>query len=166
MSAFGRAYEAILRGLVDDLLATIRDIPDDVLNTWKPAAARDDSHEMNTFAAIAVHTVSSGEFWILHTVGGQPTNRNRKTEFVATATVAEIETRFDQWLERVHDVVASITDADLDRELASGSNHDPSWRAAEALFHAIDHTALHVGHLQVQRQLWEFETGGGTGSAT
>jgi len=163
VSAFGRAYESILRGLVNDLLATIRRIPDETLNTWKPAAARNDSHEMNTFAAIAVHTVSSGEFWILHAVGGEPTNRNRDAEFVATTTFVAIEMRFDQWLDGVHDLVASITDADLDRELTTGQDQDRNWRAGEALLHAIDHTALHLGHLQVQRQLWLFETGSGTG---
>lgn len=162
MSAFGRAYESILRSLVDDLFTTIRGIPDDVLNTWKPAAASADSHEMNTFAAIAVHTVSSGEFWTLHAVGGQPTNRNREAEFIATANGAEIETRFERWLDGVHNLVGSFTDADLDRELATGRDQDRHWRAGEALIHAIDHTALHLGHLQVQRQLWAFETASGT----
>ena len=163
MSAFGRAYESILRGLVDDLLATIRGVPDDVLNTWKPAAAGDDSHAMNTFAAIAIHTVSAGEYMTLHAVGGQPMERDRDAEFVATGTLAEIEARYARWLDAVHELVASITDADLDREPATDRYQDRGWRTGEVLFHAIDHTALHVGHLQVQRQLWEFETRAGTG---
>ena len=33
-------------------------------------------------------------------------------------------------------------------------------RAAEILLHVLDHTALHVRHLQVQRQLWEAERAG------
>lgn len=163
MSPFGRAFESILHGLVNELLATIRGIPNTALNTWKPAAATDESHEMNTFAAIAIHTVSAGEYMTLHSIGGEPTNRIREAEFVATATFADIETRFERWLEGVHDLVASITDADLDREPATDRYQDRNWRAGEVLLHAIDHTALHLGHLQVQRQLWEFETGSGTG---
>lgn len=161
MSAFGRAYDSILRTLVDDLLATLRGIPDDSLNTWKPAAARGDSHEMNTFAAIAVHTVSAGEYMILHGVGGQPMERDRDAEFVATGTLAEIETRYVRWLGDVHAIVVTLTDADLDREPATDRYQDRGWRTGEVLFHAIDHTALHLGHLQVQRQLWDFETGSG-----
>lgn len=166
MSAFGRAYETTLRTLVDDLLATLQGIPDDALNTWKPAAAHDDGHEMNTFAAIAVHTVSAGEYMILHAVGGQPMERDRDAEFVATTTVADVEARYRRWLAGMHDVVAPLTDADLDREPASDRYQEWGWRVGEVLFHAIDHTALHLGHLQVQRQLWDFETGSGAGPAS
>ena len=166
MSAFGRAYESILRTLVDDLLATLRGIPDDALNTWKPAAARDDGHEMNTFAAIAIHTVSAGEYMTLHDVGGQPMERDRDAEFVATGTYDEIEARYRRWLAGVQDVVAPLTDADLDREPATDRYQDRGWRTGEVLFHAIDHTALHLGHLQVQRQLWDFETASGAGPAS
>ncbi len=166
MSAFGRACKSILQTLVDDLLATLQGIPDDVLNTWKPAAARDDSHEMNTFAAIAIHTVSAGEYMILHAVGGQPMERDRDAEFIATGTLAEIETRYARWLAEVHDIVAPLTDADLDREPSTDRYQDRGWRTGEVLFHAIDHTALHLGHLQVQRQLWEFETASSAREAT
>ncbi len=166
MSAFGRAYESTLRTLVDDLLSTLRGIPDDALNTWKPAAARDDSHEMNTFAAIAVHTVSAGEYMILHDIGGQPMERNRDAEFIATSTMGAIETRYARWLENAHDIVVTLTDADLDREPATDRYQDRGWRTGEVLLHAIDHTALHLGHLQVQRQLWDFETASGSGPAS
>ena len=35
--------------------------------------------------------------------------------------------------------------------------NERGWKTAEVLLHALDHTALHLGHLQVQRQLWETE---------
>jgi hypothetical protein len=160
MSVFGRAYELQLRTVVDDLLATLDGIPDDAFNTWKPAAARDDGHEMNTFAAIAIHAVSAGEFMTLHAVGGQPSNRVREGEFEATGSLPEIRTRYTQWLDGVHALMADFTDADLDRESFSERYKERGWRAAEILLHALDHTALHVGHLQVQRQLWEAERAG------
>lgn len=158
MSAFGRAYELHLRTLVNDLFATLDGIPDDDFNTWKPAAAREGGHEMNTFAALAIHTVSAAEFKTVHAVGGQPTRRNRDAEFVATGSVNELKARFERWLDAVHGLVKDITDADLDGELHSAQDADRGWKAAEILLHALSHTALHVGHLQVQRQLWEAET--------
>ncbi|MEJ7902015.1 MAG: hypothetical protein WKF63_09205 [Thermomicrobiales bacterium] len=84
MTPFARAYVFQLRNVVNDLLATLEGIPDDVFNRWKPAAAVDGGHEMNTFAALAIHAVSAGEFMILHAVGGQPSERNREAEFEAT----------------------------------------------------------------------------------
>ena len=35
---------------------------------------------------------------------------------------------------------------------------DLDWTNADWLMHTIDHIALHTGHLQVQRQLWEYES--------
>jgi hypothetical protein len=157
MSAFGRAYELHLRALVTDLLATLDGIPEEDFNSWKPAAAREGGHEMNTFAALAIHTISAAEFKTFHAVGGQPTQRNRDAEFVATGSVHDIRARFERWLEGVHDLVADFSDVDLDRELHSAQDADRGWKAAEILLHALSHTALHVGHLQVQRQLWEAE---------
>ena len=157
MTAFGRAYTLHLRTLVDDLLETIRDIPDTEFNTWKPAAAREGGHEMNTFAAIAIHAVSAGEFMTLHAVGGAPSQRDREAEFVATGSFKEIEARYRQWVEATEALAASFTDEDLDREPYSERYTERGWRAAEVLLHALDHTAVHVGHLQVQRQLWEAE---------
>jgi hypothetical protein len=158
MAAFGQAYSSILHELVTDMLRTLRDIPDDVLNTWKPAAAREGDHEMNTFAALAVHAVSAGEFMTLHAVGGQQTNRDRDAEFVATASFATIEERFTCWLEAVDALVMNITDDDLGREPQTDRYQGRGWRNGAVLLHAVDHTALHLGHLQIQRQLWEHET--------
>lgn len=157
MTPFGRAYEYQLRNVVNDLLATLEGIPDDVFNTWKPAAVREGGHEMNTFAALAIHAVSAGEFMTLHAVSGQPSQRNREAEFAATGSLPEITERYERWLDGVHALMASFTDADLDRESFSERYTERNWKAAEILLHALDHTALHVGHLQVQRQLWEAE---------
>ncbi|HEV2066357.1 MAG TPA: DinB family protein [Thermomicrobiales bacterium] len=158
MAAFGQAYSAILHELVESLLNTLRDIPDDVLNTWKPAAAGAGSHKMNTFAAIAIHTVSAGEFMTLHAVRGQPMDRDREAEFLATASFPTIEERFTRWLTAVDALVIDMTDTDLGGEPKTDRYQDRQWRNGAVLLHAVDHTALHLGHVQVQRQLWEHET--------
>ena len=160
MSAFGRAFEYHLRSLVTDLFATLEGIPADEFNTWKPSAAVEGGHEMNTFAAIAIHVVSAGEFMTLHAVGGQPSQRNREAEFQATGNLDQIRARYERWLDGVHALVADFTDADLDRDSFSERYTERNWKAAEILLHALDHTSLHVGHLQVQRQLWEVERAG------
>lgn len=157
MTPFARAYEYQLRNIVNDLLTTLDGIPDDAFNTWKPAAAREGGHEMNTFAALAIHAVSAGEFMTLHAVGGQPSQRDREAEFEATGSLVEIAARYKRWLDGVHALMAGFTDADLDRESFSERYTERDWRAAEILLHALDHTALHLGHLQIQRQLWEAE---------
>ncbi len=157
MTPFARAYEYQLRNVVNDLLATLEGIPDEVFNTWKPVAAGEGGHEMNTFAALAIHAVSAGEFMTLHAVGSEPSQRNREAEFEATGSQVDIVARYGRWLDGVHALMAGFTDADLDRDSYSERYRERDWKAAEILLHALDHTALHVGHLQVQRQLWEME---------
>jgi hypothetical protein len=159
MSAFGTAYIMHLRANVKDLLDALRDIPANDFNTWKPAAAREGGHEMNTFAAIAIHVVSAGEFMTLHAVGNEPTDRNREAEFEATGDFAAIEARYIRWLDGVEALVPDLTDADLGREPYEEKYTERGWKVAEVLLHALDHTALHVGHVQVQRQLWQVERG-------
>lgn len=159
MTPFARAFELQLRSVVHDLFATLDGIPDDDFNTWKPAAAGEGGHEMNTFAAIATHAVSAGEFMTLHAVGGAPSQRDREAEFSATGNRDEIQVRYHRWLGAVHELLAGLTDADLDRESVSERYRERNWRVAEILLHCLDHTALHLGHLQVQRQLWEAERG-------
>lgn len=158
MSAFGQAYSRILHELVESMLNTLRDIPEDVLNSWKPAAAREGQHAMNTFAAMAIHAVSAGEFMTLHAIGGQPTDRDRDAEFIATASFATIEERFTRWLAAVDALVLNMTDADLGGKPKTDRYRDRQWRNGAVLLHAVDHTALHLGHIEVQRQLWEFES--------
>jgi len=159
MSAFTRAYEIQLRALVHDLFATLDGIPEDDFNTWKPAAAREGGHEMNTFAAITIHALSAAEFMTLHAVGGAPSNRNREAEFEATGNRNELQVAYSRWLDALHLMLSTFTDADLGNETYSERYVERGWKAAEVLLHALDHTALHVGHLQVQRQLWETEHG-------
>jgi hypothetical protein len=157
MNAFGMALERHLTTLVDDIFATVEGVPASDFNTWKPAAATEDGHEMNTFAALLIHTVSAGEFMTLHAVGDEPSNRVREGEFEATGDLAEIRARYERWLHGVRAMLEGLTYEDLGRETSEPRYQERDWKVADVLLHALDHTALHVGHLQVQRQLWEVE---------
>jgi hypothetical protein len=157
MNAFGAALERHLTTLVDEIFTTVDGVPEDQFNTWKPAAARDDGHEMNTFAAILIHVVSAGEFMTVHAVGGDPSNRVREGEFSATGTLPEIRARYERWLDGMHVLLEGLSCEDLGRQTMEPRYQERDWRVADVLLHALDHTALHVGHLQVQRQLWDTE---------
>ena len=160
MTATGMALERAVRTHVDALLQTLRGVPQEDLNTWKPAAAAEGSHEMNTFAALAVHTVAAAEFHALHMVGRQPTDRVRDREFVATTSYEEIETRFGAFLDGLHTLLDGMTEADLGGAPAP-DREDLDWTNADWLMHTLDHIALHTGHLQIHRQLWKHETRAG-----
>ena len=157
MNAFSAGLERHLSTLVDDIFATIDGVPDDQFNIWKPAAATEDGHEINTFSAILIHVVSAGEFMTLHAVGGVPSNRVREGEFEATGILPEIRERYERWLNGMQTLLEGLSDEDLGRQTTEPRYQERDWTVADVLLHALDHTALHVGHLQVQRQLWDAE---------
>jgi hypothetical protein len=157
MTPTGEALERAIRTHVGDLLDTLRDVPQDAFNTWKPAAATAGSHEMNTFAALATHTVSAAEFHALHMVGRKQSDRNRDAEFQATATFAGIEARFNAFLDDLRTLLDSMAEGDFGKTPPPEPSQ-PEWTNAAWLMHTLDHIALHTGHLQIHRQLWEYET--------
>lgn len=161
------AIDRSLTEIIDRMLIALDGIPDDVFTTWRPAAAREGSHnhEMNTFAALATHTIGSAEYWTLMAAGARPMTRVREEEFLADATLADLRDRYGTFLTDVHELLGTLTEADLAAEAAPEVGHPAErWSLAECLLHAIDHAALHLGHVQIQRQLWEYERESG-GSA-
>ena len=149
----------MLNKLVSDMLQQLDGIPADDLNTWLP---RDGMRDVNTFFALATHTVGAGEFWILEAAGGRSIDRNRSAEFTATGSVEHLRARFDRWLADSADVFATIDDATLASTFERLANPEQGISAARltraaCIAHALEHTAVHLGHLQLQRQLWDAE---------
>jgi uncharacterized damage-inducible protein DinB len=162
MNAYSRAIETRLRSLTDDLFRQLDGVPESDLNHWLP---RDEMSDVNTMYALATHIVGSSEFWVLEAAGGRNVNRDRPSEFKATGTVADLRSRYDKWLNDTHDLLASMTEADLNRLYVREANPAQGTgavqrTAAECLVHAVEHVGIHVGHLQLQRQLWDAERGG------
>jgi hypothetical protein len=66
--------------------------------------------------------------------------------------------RLDDSLDYVHRVLENLTLPDLETSRVSSRN-GREVTVAWALAHALKHTALHVGHIQITRQLWEQQKG-------
>lgn len=149
----------LLQTLVDDIFRQLDGIPEDDLNSWLP---RDGMRDVNTFYVLATHTVGAGEFWILEAAGGRSMDRNRTAEFRSTGSLEALRARYDRWLKDSAEVFATIDDAILasiyHRPAAPERGMSEARRTrAECIVHALEHTAVHLGHLQLQRQLWNSE---------
>lgn len=153
------ATMVLLRTLVDDIFAQLDGIPETDLNHWLP---QNDMRDINTFMALAVHTVGAGEYWILEAAGGRPVDRNRAAEFSAEGNLPELRERYERWLEDTGEVFDQMDDATLASIYERSANPERGMGAAsrsraECIQHALEHTAVHLGHLQLQRQLWDAE---------
>lgn len=160
MNLPGAAVYDITEALVIDIMKALEDIPEDDLNHWKPAAERQGGGEMNTLAAIAVHTAAAGRWMFLHMVLGKDSPRDREAEFRATASLAEIEGGFQAWLADIREHLDELDATDLSQMPPTSRPNHPTWTRAHYLLHMLEHTGIHLGHVQIQRQLWEAERAG------
>jgi hypothetical protein len=157
MIPFAQSVDTYLRKLSQDALAQIDGVPDADLNEWRPSLGLQD---INTFYALMTHLIGAGEYWVLHAAAGRPTDRNRPAEFVATGDLSTLKTRLETWLQESSEYLETVTEADLGREFVRQDDDETlTWSVARCLMHAVEHTAGHVGHLQIQRQIWNAERG-------
>jgi hypothetical protein len=73
---------------------------------------------------------------------------------VRNLKVAELEAYLQESLAYVGDVLDELGLGDLEISRISPRN-DQEVTVAWALIHALKHTAIHLGHVQITRQLWE-----------
>jgi uncharacterized damage-inducible protein DinB len=136
-----------LRGQVRSLIA---DLPAEAFN-WRPTE-NVAKHATNSLAVLAAHVAGAEHFWIAEVIGGRPTTRDRDAEFkLEVADATELLRRFDAVAAETREVFAALTAADLEgtRE-ARGKTVAVRW----GILHVIDHTSLHLGHMQITYQLW------------
>ncbi len=136
-----------LRGQVRALIA---DLPAEALN-WRPVEGVDD-HATNSLAVMAAHVAGAEHFWIAEVIGNCPMTRDRDAEFkIEVANASELIHRFEAVEVETRGVFSTLTAADLDgtRE-ARGRIVAVRW----GILHVIDHSSLHLGHMQITYQLW------------
>lgn len=114
--------------------------------------------ESNTLFALATHLVGAGEFWVLVLVGQRAIPRDRSAEFHATGKAADLLVRYERWMQAVHEVLDTLPDERLDAMVSIPAGYRPSTtretqNVRDALLHAVEHSALHLGHIQLTRQL-------------
>jgi len=139
-----------LRRQVSELIA---DLPAEALN-WRPTPASG-HHATNSLAVLAAHIAGAEHFWIAEVVGGRPPTRDRDAEFATqTGDASEPCHLLEQTGAETAEVFSALSAVDLEgmRE-ARGRTVSVRW----SILHVIDHTALHLGHMQITYQLW---TGG------
>jgi uncharacterized damage-inducible protein DinB len=146
--------------MIDDLRGQVRalvvDLSPAALN-WRPIEGLEE-HATNSLAVLTTHITGAEHFWIAEVVGLQPPTRDRGAEFVTEAIdAAELVRRLEEVEAETRQVFAGLEQDDLDgaRE-ARGRTIPVRW----CILHVIDHTALHLGHMQLTYQLW---MGGQTG---
>lgn len=148
MQPFFTDYLNNLQELHRDIRTALEGLPQAALDwTLDP--------EINSLSVLVVHVTGSERYWLGDVVAGENSNRDREAEFKVRGLSSEM------LLQRLSDVEAylqlvleRLTIQDLETPRISPRN-GREVTVAWAMGHALKHTALHLGHVQIMRQLWE-----------
>ena len=135
-----------LQELHKDVEKALEGLPPEALD-WSPKTG------VNSITALIVHLTGSQRFLFGEVIGGQDIHRDREAEFRAKGLAPDmLKQRLDDNLIYIADVLERFTLADLEtkrmfrtREVTVG------W----VIGHSLKHTATHLGHIQVMRDLWD-----------
>lgn len=150
-----------LAKLVREYKQALDGVADEDFSSWKPSAAAIGGGEMNTFSGLSVHVIQAAAWRIVHQIFGLEYPRDREHEFDATDSRAEIDLRFDEVLARFASLIESGPEVDLNSLPPTIRQESPDGTRLEYLIQVVGHTALHLGHAQIHRQLWQAERGNG-----
>src|SRR5579885_222936 len=152
MTGETRSLAIVLERIVRNAMAQFRDISDTDLN--RPL----ELPESNTALVLATHLIGSVEYWVLQQAGGQDVHRERSAEFRATGTATELVTRYERWLTAMQQLFQTLPEERLEQPARTLSEEPITVR--DALLHAVEHAALHQGHLESTRQLLGYPPAG------
>jgi hypothetical protein len=138
MQTFYKDYLSILQACHTDILKALDGLPSAALD-WVSGP------EMNSISILVFHLTGAERYWIGDVAAQEPSDRDRASDV--------IRKRLDDSLDHAHKTLEKFTVQDL--EVSRTSPRDGrKFTVAWALLHALEHATLHLGHIQITRQLW------------
>jgi len=148
MRSILEAYLERIQALHADMERAIEGLPQAALD-WVPGP------DVNSLCVLVVHAAGAERYWIGDVVGRDPSGRDRAAEFRARGlNEAVLKRCLDATLDHSRGVLEGLTAQDLE-ELRVSPRDGRRFTVAWSLAHALEHTAIHLGHMQIVRQLWD-----------
>ena len=148
MHEYFTAYLVRLAELHQGVSEAIEGLPPEAL-AWLPGPG------MNSLQVLVVHLAGAERYWIGDVAGQIPSGRVREEEFTTSGwTVDALQKLLDETLVHSRGVVEGMSLFEL-KEMRLSSRNGRFYSMAWALNHGLEHTAVHLGHIQIGRQLWE-----------
>jgi len=148
MIPFFKDYLDRLLELHVEIEQALEGLPQEALD-WKPAA------DMNSLCVLVIHLTGAERYWIGDVVAGEPSHRERSAEFQAVGMdIPALKERLKQTEAYTRTVFESLQLHDLEAPRISpreGHRLSVAW----SLGHALEHTALHLGHIQITSAFWK-----------
>lgn len=141
-------YHDRLVAIHADIERALAGLPPEALD-WTPGPG------LNSLTVLAVHTAGAERYWIGDVAAQTPSDRDRDAEFQARGLgAAQLAEHLSETLAFATAALAQMRPEQLD-ELRTSPRDGRPYTVAWCLAHALEHTALHAGHMEITRQLWE-----------
>jgi uncharacterized damage-inducible protein DinB len=151
MQKFFADYVMLLEERHNEILAALEGLPATALD-WVPGT------DMNSISVLVVHLTGAERYWIGDVAARDPAERDRDAEFrVQGLSIDFLKQRLSDNLEYARKTLDRFTIEDLQTEQPARGGH--TYTVAWALLHALEHLTLHLGQIQLTRQLWEQSAG-------
>jgi hypothetical protein len=147
------AYIESIRDRLEQIGGVVHGMSADELNYRPPAQGA------NSAWVLAVHAVGNARAWALGIACGRPVRRDRPAEFASSgADAAALLDDIDRSSQEIRAALASLDPARLGVRLVppkelwgEGEPHEISVR--DAILQVVEHASMHLGHLQLTRDL-------------
>jgi uncharacterized damage-inducible protein DinB len=117
---------------------------------WRPGP------DTNSIAVLAVHSMHSTRMWLSVATGAPLPERDRPSEFLATADGVEaLLAFFDAMAADCRALLDTPEPFDPGAVRVTGRDDEETATGAYALLHALEHVREHVAHAQLTAQLWQ-----------
>ena len=135
-----------LQELHDDVAKTIEGLSLDALD-WSPKPG------VNSITVLIVHLTGSQRFLFGEVIGGEDIHRDRDAEFLAKGLTPDaLIQRLNDSLKYIEVALEELRLADLERKCMFRTREvTVGW----VIGHSLKHTATHLGHIQVMRDMWD-----------
>ena len=148
MEKLFEAHLDLLRTCHREILKALDGLPSQALD-WSPGPGT------NSISVLIFHLTGSERYWIGDVAMRESSNRDRDAEFaVHGQDIDTLKQRLDDSLAYAGTVLARLTVNDLSQSRQAPSD-GRTVTIAWVVLHALEHAAIHLGHIQLTRQLWE-----------
>jgi uncharacterized damage-inducible protein DinB len=148
MQTFFANYLNNLQELHDEIRTAIKGLPQSALD-WTPGEG------INSLNALVVHLTGAERYWIGDVIAGESSGRDREAEFqVQRLSEEQLTQHLSDNEKYIRKVLEPFALQELDA-LRTSPRNARSVTVGWALCHVLKHTSLHLGHMQITRQLWK-----------
>ncbi len=143
-------YLSIYYRLRKEIKTVLEGLPTEALD-WRPIEEEGEL-ATNSIAVMLAHVAGSEAFFIKEIIGQQKIQRDRPAEFATRGvSLKELNARLEAAAKVTETALTALTPAQLEEPRKF---REESVTVRWAIVLLIEHIAMHVGHMQLTRQLW------------